>query len=206
MEFRKRRVAGVGINNSPTPVAIKEGGKQTWICPKYDRWKHLLNWAKRKGREVHPELIYFMDFVEYCESFTDHKSKSTIDLTGFVGGKVCKAKVVMAYPQLVDRIRSLSRNKKVTMLFALPHHSGKKYFYAYTDNDGNRKKVCGFDEPLDAHLAAMKLNVGFIEELLVKEDDRTKEAFVPILDKMKYCLKEGLEWNPVGEKKCRSIR
>lgn len=201
MEFRKRRVAGVGINDSPTPVSIIENGEQSWVCEKYSRWKHLLNWTKNKGRRVDPCFFHLSDFTEYCESFSDHENKYICDLSGFFDGIVNKSSIVMACEPVRNRLRVLSRNTKNKITFVNNHHCGKTYNCHYTSVDGEYIRKNGFKTELEAHHYGLSKNIEIFEKLIQDEDDVAKQVLAAFIQGMRDCLEEGIEWNPAGEKK-----
>lgn len=178
-------VCGVGINDAPYRVVIKESlgyvdGKYKqrliWECPFYTRWRTMLTrcysgkYPAYTGTVVCEEWLTFSNFKTWmeCQDWKDKELDK--DLIG--DGSIYSPTTCLFVSQEVNIF--ISKTKKAKG-FRLDRKSGK--FNSYISSDGNYAHLGSFASETEAHAAYIAAKYEFAKQLAAKQTDcRIRQA------------------------------
>lgn len=195
-------VAGVGINDSPEPVTLREGGKQTWKCPVYSIWQNMLHrcyppYVQAKhptyiGVKVCDAWLSFNNFRLWANEFYKEGYDLDKDILS-PGCKVYSPETCMFIPR---------RLNVVLMEYSKPTDGGWPMgvspkglkFLARVNNGSTRIRLGLYKTPEDAHKGWQAGKIKILEELLLTIiPAELKSAWQKIIDKLKLDMHNGIE-------------
>lgn len=158
-------IHGIGINDSPTPIAKTEKyldkcgkykKKIIWRCPFYTTWANMLLRVSGGDRfylecSVFPEWIYFSKFKSWMET-QDWEGKQLDKDLLVLGNKVYSPETCVFIDQKVNKLLTDRKNHSGVWPTGVYQKSGAGRFYSRcSDGEGNQIHLGMFDTPEEAH-------------------------------------------------------
>lgn len=181
MRKKDKRVYGIGVNDSPTPVSTKVNGKVE-VCPFYRCWKGMLErcyspknhirYHTYIGCSVSDDWIYFSNFKSWMEQ-QDWKGKS-LDKDLLVGGnKLYSPKTCLFVTEQINSSILLSGNNRGEYPLGCYYDKSKRSYQSNcNDGKGNTIKLGCCKTPIEAHRAWQLYKIKVIGGLKDSQTDR----------------------------------